>query len=436
MKTYHYSSLSASEIAALCKRTAVNFDRIEPVVREILQQVKTQGDVAVQALTQKFDGFSPDPLVISVPDLGDIELSAEKKAAFDRAFSNIHAFHLAQRPSLLSVETMTGVVCRREARPIEAVGLYVPGGTAVLPSTVLMLGVPAMIAECPVRVMATPPRKDGSIAPEILYCAALTGITHIVKAGGAQAVAAMAYGTETVPKVNKIFGPGNQYVTCAKMLVSQSDAIVGIDMPAGPSEVLVIADETADPEFVAADLLSQAEHGADSQVVLVTTSEALLAETLAEVARQLETLPRMEAARLALANSSAVLVESREQALAFSNLWAPEHLIIASHMAAEYVPGITSAGSVFLGNWTPESAGDYASGTNHTLPTSGYAAMYSGVSLDSFYKMITFQELSPEGLRDLGPTVEVMAQAEGLEAHKQAVTRRLNRFAQIKTDLP
>ncbi|AXJ01614.1 histidinol dehydrogenase [Cyclonatronum proteinivorum] len=429
MKVFTYKNLNAEEIKALCKRTAVDFDRIEPTVREIIQAVKTQGDVALQSYTQKFDGFLPDPLVIPVPAAEDVPLSEDKKAAFDRAFANIYAFHMAQKPGDLVVETMPGVVCRREARAVEAVGLYVPGGTAVLPSTVLMLGVPAMIAGCPTRIMATPPQQDGAIAPEILYCAALTGITHILKAGGAQAVAALAYGTESVPKVHKIFGPGNQYVTCAKMLVSQSDAVVAIDMPAGPSEVLVIADETANPEFVAADLLSQAEHGADSQVVLVAQSAGFIEETLTETERQLQSLPRMEAARKALANSSAVLVEDRAQALVFSNLWAPEHLIIASENAAEYVPGIINAGSVFLGNWTPESAGDYASGTNHTLPTSGYAAMYSGVSLDSFYKMVTFQELTPDGLRELGPTVEVMAQAEGLEAHRQAVSRRLRHLS-------
>lgn len=429
MKVYEYKNLTRAEIQDLCRRTAVNFDRIAPVVQDIIMEVRQRGDAAVQDFTLKFDGIFPDPLVVPVPALEDITLSDEKKAAFDRAFANIHAFHLAQQPAELVVETMPGVVCRREARAVEAVGLYVPGGTAVLPSTVLMLGVPAMIAGCPTRIMATPPQQDGAIAPEILYCAALTGITHILRAGGAQAVAALAYGTESVPKVHKIFGPGNQYVTCAKMLVSQSDAVVAIDMPAGPSEVLVIADETANPEFVAADLLSQAEHGADSQVVLVAQSAGFIEETLTETERQLQSLPRMEAARKALANSSAVLVEDRAQALAFSNLWAPEHLIIASENAADYVPGIINAGSVFLGNWTPESAGDYASGTNHTLPTSGYAAMYSGVSLDSFYKMVTFQELTPVGLRELGPTVEVMAQAEGLEAHRQAVSRRLRHLS-------
>lgn len=429
MKTYILSELSRAEIKKLCERPAVQFDKIAPIVQEIISDVKVKGDAALREYTQKFDGSAPDKIVVSVPSEEDIELADDKKTAFKTAFDNIYKFHRAQRPRKLVVETMPGVVCSREARPIQSVGLYVPGGTAVLPSTVLMLGVPAMIAECPVRVMATPPRKDGSIAPEILYCAGLTGITHIVKAGGAQAVAAMAYGTETVPKVNKIFGPGNQYVTCAKMLLQQSDAVVSIDMPAGPSEVLVIADDCADAEFLAADLLSQAEHGPDSQVVFVTTSQMLLDQTITEIGKQIETLPRRKAAHMALGNSSAVLVNTMADAIHFSNEWAPEHLIISAENAAEYSSDIINAGSVFFGKWTPESAGDYASGTNHTLPTSGYAAMYSGVSLNSFYKLITFQELTKEGLRNLGPTVEMMADSEGLEAHKQAVTRRLNRLS-------
>ncbi len=429
MKTYTYSDLDKSQIKKLCERPAVQFDKIAPVVQEIIENVKEKGDAALRDYTLKFDGFAPKNMIMGVPAINDIELSEEKRKAFDTAFNNIYSFHRAQRPRKLVVETMPGVICSREARPIQSVGLYVPGGTAVLPSTVLMLGIPAMIAECPVRVMATPPAKDGSIAPEILYCAALTGMTHIVKAGGAQAVAAMAYGTESIPKVNKIFGPGNQYVTCAKMLLQQSDALVSIDMPAGPSEVLVIADDKADAEFLAADLLSQAEHGGDSQVFFVTTSKELLDKTLAEVDKQLELLPRHEAARKALSNSSALLTETMAEAIEFSNEWAPEHLIISAENAAQYSSQILNAGSVFLGKWTPESAGDYASGTNHTLPTSGYAAMYSGVSLDSFYKLITFQELTEDGLRNLGPTVEVMAEAEGLEAHKQAVTRRLNRLS-------
>ncbi|MCH8566852.1 MAG: histidinol dehydrogenase [Balneolales bacterium] len=429
LKSYDLATLDEAAKARLCKRTAVNFEKIMPVVQEIILDVKARRDAAVSELTKKFDADFDGPIVIPVPPVSDIDLDAETKQAFETAFNNIQMFHMAQQPRRIEVETMPGVSCIREARPIESVGLYVPGGTAVLPSSVLMLGVPAMIAGCPVRVMATPPRKDGSIAPEILYCAALTGITHIVKAGGAQAIAAMAYGTETIPKVNKIFGPGNQYVTCAKMMLSQSDALVGIDMPAGPSEVLVIADETADPDFIAADLLSQAEHGADSQVLFITTSSDILERTKKSLEEQLSTLPRAEIARLALANSSALLVKTMEEAIGFSNEWAPEHLIISSDNAKEYVSLILNAGSVFLGNYTPESVGDYASGTNHTLPTSGYAAMYSGVSLDSFFKLITFQHLSPEGLKELGPTVEIMAASEGLEAHKQAVSIRLSKLS-------
>lgn len=430
MQTHKLSELSEAEIAALCERPAVQFDKIAPAVQQIIGEVREKGDAALRAFNTRFDGYTSEQLVETVPGIEEVRplLSDEACAAFDTAFQNINAFHMAQRPQSLSVQTMPGVDCYREARPIDAVGLYVPGGTAVLPSTVLMLGVPAMIAGCPTRVMATPPRKDGTVAPEILYCAALTGITHILKAGGAHGVAALAYGTESVPKVHKIFGPGNQYVTCAKMMLQQSEAQVAIDMPAGPSEVLVIADTGSDPEFLAADLLSQAEHGADSQVLFVCTDAQLLDETLSQIDAQLSHLPRREAAEKALANSSAVLADDMDAAIAFSNRWAPEHLIIASEHAEDYVPLIRNAGSVFLGPWTPESAGDYASGTNHTLPTSGYANMYSGVSLDSFYKLITFQKLSKEGLQNLGRTVEVMAEAEGLEAHKQAVSRRLNRI--------
>ncbi len=428
MKTYKLSDLSEADIRTLCRRPAVDFNKITPVVQEIIADIREKGDEALQNYTEKFDGIRPNPHVIPVPAVADISLGEDRKKAFDTAFQNIYYFHMGQRPRKLTVNTMPGVSCTRESRPIERVGLYVPGGTAVLPSTVLMLGIPAMIAGCKVRVMATPPRKDGSIAPEVLYCAALTGITHILKAGGAQAIAAMAWGTESVPKTHKIFGPGNQYVTCAKMLLQQSEALVSIDMPAGPSEVLIIADEHADPEFVAADLLSQAEHGTDSQAVLVTTDASLIDRVKAETATQLETLPRKDAARKALENSFILLAENLDKAVDFSNLWAPEHLILACKEPRSITPKITSAGSVFLGTWTPESVGDYASGTNHTLPTSGYAAMYSGVSLDSFLKQITFQELSAEGLQQLGPVVEIMAESEGLDAHRQAVSRRLQRL--------
>ncbi len=428
MKRYNLSSLSESEKEELCRRPGVDFAKIVPDVQNIISAVKQHGDRALLDYTEKFDGVRPDPLVISPPDPDSIELDEKRKEAFNTAFQNIYYFHMAQRPQKVSVKTMDGVSCSRETRPIERVGLYVPGGTAVLPSTALMLGVPAMIAGCPVRVMATPPRPDGSIAPEVLYCAALTGITHIVKAGGSQAVAALAWGTESVPKTQKIFGPGNQYVTCAKMLLQQSDALVAIDMPAGPSELLVIADDSADPAFVAADLLSQAEHGADSQVVFISTSEKLTETVLSQLEEQLQSLPRRQAAEKALSNSITLFAENLDEAIAFSNRWAPEHLILSCRKPRAAAKKITSAGSVFLGNWTPESAGDYASGTNHTLPTSGYAAMYSGVSLESFLKQITFQELSKKGLRELGPVVEIMAESEGLEAHKRAVSLRLERL--------
>lgn len=425
MQRYKLNTLSEPEVRKLCKRKAVDFSTIAPAVSDIIRNVKHRGDEAVLDYTAQFDGVRPDPLITDVPDAEQIDLPENVKAAFNQAYENILMFHKAQIPIPLTVETMPGVVCRRDARAIESVGLYVPGGTAVLPSTVLMLGVPAQIAGCRQVVMTTPPRPDGSIAPEILYAASLTGIKKIIRAGGAQAIAAMACGTESVPKVHKIFGPGNQYVTCAKMLLQQSEEIVAIDLPAGPSEVLVIADDTANPVFVAIDLLSQAEHGADSQVVLVTTSDKLVADVEKELEAQLADLPRANTARKALENSLIILVDNLQDAIQFSNKWAPEHLIISTNNPEETGSQVTCAGSVFLGHWTPESVGDYASGTNHTLPTSGYARMYSGVSLDSFYTYITFQQLSKEGLTNIGSTVEIMAGSESLEAHKRAVSLRL-----------
>jgi len=434
MRNVILKNLSEAEINNLCKRSAVDFSAIMPVVSDIIEQVKSDGDQALRDLTLKFDGVDPNPLMIDVPSADNIHLPDHVKAAFDQAYKNLVLFHRAQTPIPLTVETMPGVVCTREARPLASVGLYVPGGTAVLPSSVLMLAVPAQIAGCKEVIVATPPRKDGSIAPEVLYCAALTGVKKILRAGGAQAIATMAYGTESVPKVDKLFGPGNQYVTCAKMMLQLSDALVSIDMPAGPSEVLVMADETANPVFVAADLLSQAEHGADSQVVFVSTSQKLAADVETELFSQLETLPRVEFAKKALENSLIILVDSMEEAAQFSNRWAPEHLIISSDNANQIKHLIQHAGSVFVGHWTPESAGDYASGTNHTLPTSGYAKMYSGVSLDSFYTFVTFQEISEDGLALLGPVVEIMADSEGLEAHKRAVSLRLKTIADKATD--
>ena len=351
------------------------------------------------------------------------------KAAFDTAFDNITSFHKAQRKTAsLSVETMSGVVCRRVPRPIQSVGLYVPGGTAVLPSTALMLAVPAGLAGCSTIVVATPPRRDGSICPEVLYCAKKAGATHILKAGGAQAVAAMAWGTATCPKVDKILGPGNQYVTAAKMALQNSEAMVGIDMPAGPSEVLVIADRHANPAYIAADLLSQAEHGPDSQVVLVAAGpqiEGVVEAIEREVERQCNALPRGDMAAQALTHSYTLVTDSVEQAVEFSNAYAPEHLIVNVEDAEGLLSSITHAGSVFLGQWTPESVGDYASGTNHVLPTYGYARIYGGVSLDSFLKYMTVQSLTQDGLARLGPAVAKMAEVEGLEAHKRAVTLRL-----------
>lgn len=425
MKILELKGLSETQLNGLCKRSAVNFEAIMPVVQEIIGDVRSNGDAAVLRLTEKFDGVSIASTLVEVPSPDKITLPEHVKAAFDQAYDNIYHFHIAQLPNPIHVETMPGVLCSREARPIRSVGLYVPGGTAVLPSSVLMLGIPAQIARCEQVIIATPPRKDGSIAPEVLYCASKCGITHILRAGGAQAVAALAFGTESIPKVDKILGPGNQYVTCAKMMLQLSDALISIDMPAGPSEVLVIADETANPEFVAADLLSQAEHGADSQVVLVSTSKTLIEQTREQIELQLKSLPRADFAEKALQNSLLIFAESMDEAISFSNRWAPEHLIISTDNADALKNRITSAGSVFLGHWTPESAGDYASGTNHTLPTSGYARMYSGVSLDSYFTMVTFQQITPEGLQKLGPVVEIMAESESLEAHKQAVSIRL-----------
>jgi histidinol dehydrogenase len=434
MRRFNLKDLSENKINRLCKREAVDFEGIIPAVQKIIDEVRLNGDKAVQYFNEKFDGISPNKLITDVPEKDSIELPDDVKNAFDIAYDNIFLFHKAQIPPPITVETMPGVVCYRQSRPIDSVGLYVPGGSAVLPSSVLMLGVPAQIAGCREVIIATPPRNDGTIAPEILYCASLCGITKVLSAGGAHGVAALAYGTESIPKTDKILGPGNQYVTCAKMLLQLSDAMVSIDMPAGPSEVLIIADETADPEFLAADLLSQAEHGGDSQVVLVSTSEKLAKETEKELLSQLPHLSRRKIAEQALDNSFIILAENLEKAVEFSNKWAPEHLILSFDNAAEYTDMITNAGSVFTGHWTPESVGDYASGTNHTLPTSGYARMYSGVSLDSFLKFITFQEISPEGLQTIGKTVETMAATESLDAHRLAVSKRLQKINIINNE--
>jgi histidinol dehydrogenase len=399
---------------------------INKIVKPILRKVQKNGDKALRKFAQEYDHVHLDSLLVSPQEIKAAKelVSKELKEAISTAKSNIERFHAAQFTTELIEEVMPGVVCRRKSVPIQRVGLYIPGGTAPLFSTVLMLGVPAKLAGCKEIVLCTPPNREGKIHPAILYTADLIGISKIVKVGGAQAIAALTFGTESVVQVDKIFGPGNQYVTAAKQLVTKYG--VAIDMPAGPSEVLVYADESAEPAFVAADLLSQAEHGIDSQVVLVTPSEKFAKKVLKEINEQLERLPRKDIAYKALANSTAVIMEDQHKALALINQYAPEHLIIAVENEDEVVDGIVNAGSVFIGNYTPESAGDYASGTNHTLPTYGYARNYSGVSLDSFVKKITYQKISPEGLKALGPIVEVMAENELLQAHKNAVTIRLN----------
>ena len=410
----------------ILKRPVLETESLFDTVRSIINQVKADGDKALISYAATLDNVKLTSLTVSEDELKEAEaaVSIELKAAIYMAKHNIETFHAAQRFEGKKVETMEGVTCWQKAMPIEKVGLYVPGGTAPLFSTVLMLAIPAKIAGCKEIVLCTPPDKQGRIHPAILFAAQLSGVSKIFKAGGAQAIAAMAYGTESVPKVYKIFGPGNQYVTAAKQLVSLRD--VAIDMPAGPSEVEVLADETANPTFVAADLLSQAEHGVDSQAVLVTTSEKLQKDVMYEVERQLGYLKRRDIAEKSLKNSKLILVESMDEALQLTNAYAPEHLIIETKDYLKVAEGVTNAGSVFLGHLTPESAGDYASGTNHTLPTNGYAKAYSGVSLDSFIKKITFQEILPQGLNQLGPAIEVMAANEELDAHKNAVTVRLN----------
>ncbi|CAL4936314.1 unnamed protein product [Urochloa decumbens] len=484
MKSYRLSELSDAEVSGLKARPRIDFSSIFGTVNPIVEDVRVRGDAAVKDYTEKFDKVTLADVVVCVSDLPDAELDPAVKQAFDVAYNNIYAFHVSQKLPEKTVENMKGVRCKRITRCIGSVGLYVPGGTAVLPSTALMLAVPAQIAGCKTIVLATPPSHDGSICKEVLYCAKKAGVTHILKAGGAQAISAMAWGTASCPKdlrtlalswghamlfapvdiwtswlimlynshlffmyqlhilmqgphnllltvllplqVEKIFGPGNQYVTAAKMILQNSEAMVSIDMPAGPSEVLVIADKYANPVHVAADLLSQAEHGPDSQVVLVIAGDGVdLGAIEAEVSKQCNALPRGDFASKALSHSFTVFAKDMVEAISFSNLYAPEHLIINVKDAEQWEGLVENAGSVFLGQWTPESVGDYASGTNHVLPTYGYARMYSGVSLNSFLKYITVQSLTEEGLRKLGPYVAKMAEVEGLEAHKRAVTLRL-----------
>ncbi|GAB4861447.1 hypothetical protein Ancab_036649 [Ancistrocladus abbreviatus] len=426
MKSYKLSELTLAELDKLKARPRIDFSSIFSTVEPIVEDVRSRGDAAVKDYTARFDKVALDRVVEEVVDLPVPELDPAIKEAFDVAYENIYAFHAAQKSAEKTVENMKGVRCKRVARSIGSVGLYVPGGTAVLPSTALMLSIPAKIAGCKTVVIATPPSQNGSICKEVVYCAKKAGVTHILKAGGAQAISAMAWGTDSCPKVEKIFGPGNQYVTAAKMILQNSEAMISIDMPAGPSEVLVIADKYANPVHIAADLLSQAEHGPDSQVVLVIAGDGVDLKAIEEeISKQCQSLPRGEFALKALSHSFTVLARDLVEAISFSNLYAPEHLIINVKDAEKWESFVENAGSVFLGQWTPESVGDYASGTNHVLPTYGYARMYGGVSLDSFQKYITVQSLTEEGLRNLGPYVARMAEVEGLEAHKRAVTLRL-----------
>ncbi len=423
MRVVKYPEKSSWE--DLLKRPAHDGKELTEIVRPILEEVKQGGDKALIGFNSKLDGYQSSELTVDqqVIDQAEAALSHDLKTAILLAKANILRFHEAQKEEQLTVETVPGVICTRKSVPIEKVGLYIPGGTAPLFSTVLMLGIPAKIAGCKEIILCTPPGKDGVIHPAILYTAKLVGVNKIIKAGGAQAIAAMAYGTETVPQVYKIFGPGNQYVTMAKQLVNAENT--AIDMPAGPSEVAVMADEKAIPEFIAADLLSQAEHGVDSQVLLVSTSENIIEQSNTALQQQLAKLPRREIAEASLANSLAVLVANEDEALALLNQYGPEHLILAVQNEDEVAGKVVNAGSVFVGNFSPESVGDYASGTNHTLPTNGFAKAYSGISLDSFVKKITYQKLTPEGLKNIGNTVEVMAAAEELIGHKEAVSVRL-----------
>ncbi|WP_293298088.1 histidinol dehydrogenase [Pedobacter sp. UBA4863] len=424
MKIYNFKDLTKQQIKELCSRSISDDNLVKSRTEEIINNVKSNGDNALLSYTNQFDNITLSSLFIGKEELAELakQIPAEVKTAIDTAYQNIYTFHASQLKTENSVETMPGVVCWRENRAIDRVGLYIPGGTAVLPSTFLMLGIPAKIAGCKEIVVCSPPQSDGKVNCYIAYVATLLSIEKVYLVGGAQAVAAMAYGTKTIPQVYKIFGPGNRYVTEAKKQVQNS---VAIDMPAGPSEVLVLADETAIPSYVAADLLAQAEHGTDSQSILVITSNKTATEVITELEKQLVDLPRKDIAKTAIDNSYIMLVENLKQGMKFSNTYAPEHLILATESYEELIPLVTNAGSVFLGNLTPESVGDYASGTNHTLPTSAFAKAYSGVSVDTFIKKITFQHLDNKGLSNIGKTVETLAEAEGLQAHKNAVSIRL-----------
>ncbi|MFH6769292.1 histidinol dehydrogenase [Gaetbulibacter aquiaggeris] len=419
-----------SKWSEILKRPTQTVDDIEQTVNQIFNEVNQKGDEAIKKYTSYFDGISLAEMEVSQLEIKNAAsfVSIELQKAIELAKHNIEAFHKAQKSSKIEIETTPGVLCWQEKRPIEKVGLYIPGGTAPLFSTVLMLAVPAQIAGCKEIVLCSPPNKEGSIASEILYAAQLCGVTKIIKVGGIQAIAGLTFGTETIPKVYKIFGPGNQFVTVAKQLATKHG--IAIDMPAGPSELLVVADDSANAAYIASDLLSQAEHGTDSQVILVSTSKNIIEAVSKEIQVQIKKLPRQAIAEKAIAHSKLIYIENDAFALQLINEYGPEHFIICTKNESFYMNGISNAGSVFIGNYTPESAGDYASGTNHTLPTNGFSKAYSGVNLDSFLKSMTFQKISKEGLLNIGETIELMAEAEGLQAHKNAVSIRLKDLKQ------
>ena len=420
-----YENPNKRQWSEILARPTQSFEAIEPLVSDVFNKVQVDKDLAIKKFTQKFDGIELETAAVSLNDIEKAknEVPSDLKKAIQLAKTNIEKFHAAQKSGKIILETMPGVQCWQEKRPIQKVGLYIPGGTAPLFSTILMLAVPAKLAGCEEIILCSPPNIEGNLHPAILYTAQLCGVTKIFKVGGIQAIAAMTFGTATIPKIYKIFGPGNQYVTVAKQWATKYG--VAIDMPAGPSELLVVADETANASFVAADLLSQAEHGADSQVILVSTSQKLIAEVEQEINAQLPKLPRKDIATKAIENSRLIYVKDDDTALAMINEYGPEHYIICMKNEAFYLENTINAGSVFIGNYTPESAGDYASGTNHTLPTNGYAKQYSGVNLDSFMKSMTFQKITKRGVMSIGKAVTIMAEAEGLQAHKNAMALRL-----------
>lgn len=427
-----YKNPKPARWEAILKRPTSSFNDIETIVKEVFINIEKNGDEAIRKYTQLYDGIQVANTQVALPDIAKAQnaISQQLKDAIQLAKSNIEKFHKAQKTTTITVKTAPGVTCWQEKRPITKVGLYIPGGTAPLFSTILMLAIPAKIAGCKEIILCTPPDKNGAIHPAILYTAYLCGIDKIYKIGGIQAIAAMTFGTKNIPQVFKIFGPGNQYVTVAKQWATRYG--IAIDMPAGPSELLVFADDTAIPSFVASDLLSQAEHGEDSQVILVSTSINLINSVNTQVFKQIQELPRKDIALKALNNACCILLENDEQALQLIDQYAPEHFIVCTKNETFFIDHINNAGSVFIGNYTPESAGDYASGTNHTLPTNGYAKQYSGVHLDSFLKNITFQKISKKGINTIGPAIETMAAAEGLQAHKNAVTIRLQEIAKNK----